>query len=91
MPPLPPSPISEKLCQDQQRWPDSCPWFEHAPTTSLAANRVESKITKTLERAFENERHEISYLTYKTYEDSLRENGVPFQINNACPVLECVS
>jgi hypothetical protein len=76
-----------RFYQDQQRWPDACPRFEHALAASLTANGLESKVTKRLEAALENEHYEISYPTCETYEESLRRNGLTFQMNNAFPML----
>jgi tetratricopeptide (TPR) repeat protein len=76
-----------KLYQDQQRWPDALPWFEHALSASLTANGLESNLTKKLDAARENECYEISYPTCEAYEWSLRRNGLSHQINNCFPML----
>lgn len=76
-----------KLYQDQKGWSDACPWFEHALAASITASGLESKDTKRLEAALENERYETSFPTFEAFEESLRRMGPSHHMRNAFPMI----
>jgi tetratricopeptide (TPR) repeat protein len=48
-----------KIYQSENRWNDAQPWFEQALNASMTANGLESRQTKALEAALENQHYSL--------------------------------
>jgi hypothetical protein len=72
-----------KFYQDQQRWTDACPWFEHAFAASITKNGLENHLTQRLEAALDAEYYDVSFPSSEVYEQSLRRNCFPSQISSS--------